>query len=113
MSTTFEQVQIVDVPLEEKVIYTSIKEENTTTLVFSGTVSNKQTDNGFDYVSTFTLKKRVGDIVTVIFDSITVLFGTTLVVPKLVLPPGAELIVSAEGNIDLTLEIVKFTKVTV
>ena len=111
MPTTFSQSQTINLTSVETILYTAPNE--TTTLIFSGAVVNKDSEQAVVKVN---IKKNVDGITSIVLNNAQIMNGTTLIMPKIVLPAGGKLIASTDkessGKVDITLELLEMTKAT-
>lgn len=112
MAINFLQTQVVSLKDIDTVVFES--PEFKTTIVFSGVITNKKANGTFKYETYVNLKKVVDGKTTVILDNTPIIYGTSLLIPKIVLPPFGKLIARTDsysaGNIDITLEMLETFK---
>lgn len=106
MASAFKSLAI-GVPATQTHLYTA--PAATSSVVFSGTVSNKDTTLKAQY--TFTLERKVGATYTSILTQIPIQFGQSLTLPKIVLQTGEELYITAStvSVLDIDVSILERT----
>lgn len=100
MASTFKSLAI-GVPAAQTLFYTA--PALTSSVVFSGTVSNKDTATKAQY--TFTLERKVGGTYTSVLTQIPIQFGQSLTLPKMVLQAGEMLYITASTVSVLDIDI--------